>query len=179
MSKIKVNKPDSAKRQINLASKLLFNEEDPIGIHTIAMAGFPIVRDLAKDIPDHQLEDSFSKIIKPGMEGEFWAAINRPSNFFKHAEKDPYEILSDVEETLNDSILFLASMWYQELGYELTPEMKALISWVSVLHPSFIRDEGSLKELVNRPEIASIRNEQRSEQLKVGKMVLDLAREPT
>ena len=105
MAEIKVNKADAARRQINMAIRLLFDNEDPIPIHTIAMAGFRIVRDLAADIPGHRIEDLLAKTIKPGMEAQFWKAVNRPANFLKHADKDPNDILDDVQEELNDVTL--------------------------------------------------------------------------
>ena len=48
MANIKVNKPEAAIRQIDAAIWMLFSGEDPVAIHTLAMAGFRVRRDLAK-----------------------------------------------------------------------------------------------------------------------------------
>ncbi len=174
MSTIVVNKPEAARRQINMAINLLFDDEDPIPIHTLAMAGFRIVRDLIQKVPSHQTEDSLTLLIKPGMEREFWKVIHRPSNFFKHADLDPYEVLRDVKDEMNDIILLWASIYYQELGNELSPEMRA---WVSVLHPNLMRDDSTLKNLANRPEMSLFKKGTRSEKLEMGKIILELTRQ--
>ena len=46
MTEIRVSKIEAAERQIELSMRLLFQNEDPIGIHTLAAAGFRILRDL-------------------------------------------------------------------------------------------------------------------------------------
>ena len=48
MKELKVDKIGAAKSQIELAIRLLFQNEDPTGIHTLASAGFRILRDIGK-----------------------------------------------------------------------------------------------------------------------------------
>jgi len=48
MTELKVSKIEAARRQIELSIRLLFHNEDPIGIHSLASAGFRILRDLGK-----------------------------------------------------------------------------------------------------------------------------------
>ena len=48
MTEIRVSKIEAAKRQIELSIRLLFQNEDPIGILTLAAAGFRILRDLGE-----------------------------------------------------------------------------------------------------------------------------------
>jgi len=47
MTEMRVTKIEAARRQIDAAIRLLFSEEDPVVIHTIASAGFRILRDIA------------------------------------------------------------------------------------------------------------------------------------
>ena len=35
-----LNKPEAARRQIDAAIRMLFSGEDPVAVHTLAMAGF-------------------------------------------------------------------------------------------------------------------------------------------
>jgi hypothetical protein len=136
VAKVIVNKVDAARRQIDLAIRLHFHNEDIVSIHTLASAGFRILRDTAEAKKARFHEDFVQTVIKPGMERQFWTAINRPANFFKHAEIDPDEILENVEETVNDSLLVLCCFWYVSLGYELTPEMEALLRWSMIFYPT-------------------------------------------
>jgi len=176
MGEIRVNKPEAARRQIDLAIRLLFDNEDPIPIHTLAMAGFRILRDLAKDQPKSYMEQSLKKILIPGKEGEFWKAMHRPANFFKHAESDPDDILENVQEEINDATLFLSSMWYQDLGYKQTPEMAALMTWFHVLHPHLVLESALIKPMLGRNEFEGFRKESRIEQLQTGKWMIEMAR---
>jgi hypothetical protein len=47
MAKIRINKIEAAQRQLDAAIRRLFANEDPVAIHTLAMAAFRILRDLA------------------------------------------------------------------------------------------------------------------------------------
>ena len=84
---IKINKIEAAQRQIDTAIRLLFNNDDPIAIHTLIMAGFRILRDLASK-KNGNMHNLVQNIIKPGMEAKFWGSMHKFSNFLKHAERD-------------------------------------------------------------------------------------------
>ena len=122
------------------------------------------------------MDSTVKSIIKPGMEGEFWKAMHRPANFFKHADYDADDILDGVQEEFNDGTLFLASLWYQDLGYQLTPEMRALVTWFTVLNPHLVNEDAPTKPLLQRAELEEFRNQTRSEKLETGKFLLRLAR---
>ena len=111
MTTIKVNKIEAARRQIDTAIRLLFGNEDPVAIHTLTMAGFRILRDLS-----NKRNSNMNKIaqlfIKPGMEGKFWGTLQSFANFLKHADEDPDSIIDNIQEEVNDAILFLATLYY-------------------------------------------------------------------
>ncbi len=150
MAKIRVNKIDAARRQIGAAIRLLFDNDDPVAIHTLQAAGFRILRDLSDKSEKASVWASFKAVIRPGMEKEAWAAWSKPANFFKHADRDADEILDNVDESINEAMLFMASLLYQDLGYELTPEMKILMAWMLATHPQFMLDSAPLKGLVEK-----------------------------
>jgi hypothetical protein len=172
-----VNKIDAARKQIELSIRLLFQNEDPIGIHALSAAGFRIFRDLISIKPDNQINQYFKTIIKPGMEGKFWKLFNRTANFLKHAEKDPHATLENVPEEINDGLIILACFYYKELGYEWTPEMVAFIMWYMVLHPEFaeLMTNDQIIHDVIAEEQNTIRAISRSEQLNFGKFLFDIA----
>ena len=172
----KINKIEAARRQIDTAIRLLFDNEDPTAIHTLSMAGFRILRDLAKK-QNSNISKSVQSMIKPGMEGKFWGSIQSFANYFKHAEKDPDAIINNIPEEVNDPILFLASLYYKDLGYQFTPEMLALIGWYSAIHPDLIQKYApdNFQAQVNAVR-GFVVEKDRQQQLAEGKEVLNIAR---
>lgn len=173
MAELRVNKPEAARRQIEAAIRLLFANEDPLAVHTLTMAGFHIVRDLAHGGEQGELQRILQGMIKPEMQKEVWRQINRAANFLKHADQDPSDILEGVQEEINDSMLFMACIYYQDLGYQLTPTMAALVSWFSVMHPEVILDAAPLKKIIPKELTGSLRSSSRAEQLETGRFVLE------
>ncbi|MCI0565021.1 MAG: hypothetical protein MN733_41680 [Nitrososphaera sp.] len=177
MTVIKLNKPEAARRQINAAIRMLFSCEDPVAIHTLAMAGFRILRDLASLHDDSYMENVIGLMIKPDQKADFWGAMNSFSNFLKHADKDPDGIHDGVEEQINDVTLLVACLYYKDLGHQFTPEMFALVGWFTSLHPHFLVDNANPRfraavELAGK----SIKDLDRREQLIFGKQLIALAR---
>ena len=176
MTTIKVNKIEAARRQIDTAIRLLFGNEDPVAIHTLTMAGFRILRDLS-----NKRNSNMNKIaqlfIKPGMEGKFWGTLQSFANFLKHADEDPDSIIDNIQEEVNDAILFLATLYYQDLGHQFTPEMLALNAWFSVIHSDFIfKDASNNIEKQLDAVMGYLIGKPRNEQLAQGKEVLNIAR---
>jgi hypothetical protein len=141
------------------------------------MAGFRILRDLTASRDDSDMHKMVQTIIKPGMEGKFWGAMNSFSNFLKHAETDSDDIYDNVQEEVNDVTLAIAAMYYQDLGHQFTPEMSTIVSWYSSIHPEFVSDDApeSFKQLLSNLNKTLI-GKSRIEQLAIGKDVLELAR---
>lgn len=176
MATIKVNKIEAARRQIDAAIRLLFDNEDPIAIHTLTMAGFRILRDIAEK-QNSNISKVAQSFIRPGMEGKFWGSMQTFANFLKHANTDPDGIIDNIQEEVNDSILLLASLYYKDLGYQFTPEMLALTGWYSAIHPDFIRDDAP-KNIKTQLEAVqgTLTGKFRQEKLVEGKEALSIAR---
>lgn len=178
MTKIKVNKPEAARRQVDTAIWMLFSAEDPVAIHTLAMAGLRILRDLASKRDASNMKKVINSMIEPGKEAAFWGAMNSFSNFLKHADRDPNGIHDGVDEEVNDVTLFVASLYYQDLGHQLTPEMLALVGWFTALHPEFLIGNAHPSfRAATEAAGHSIRTLPRREQLAFGlELLLPLAR---
>lgn len=178
MTEIKVGKIEVARRQIELSIRLLFQNEDPIGVHTLTAAGFRILHDLGRLKPNSQINEYLKKIIKPGMEGKFWQRFNRAANFFKHAERDPADILENVQEEANDVLILFACFYYKDIGYQWTLQMVAFVTWYMVLHPEIIKlliDDPTTNDLVADEEFSALRQKPRPEQLSFGRILIERA----
>lgn len=139
MATIRVNKAEAARRQINTAIRLLFDSGDPVSIHTLAAAGARIVRDLCEKRGDAKRLQQLKDHIVPGKEKQFWGAMNRAANFFKHADEDADETFEGIDERANDLLLFFAIAWYVDLGHSPTREMGALIAFIAANYPGLVK----------------------------------------
>ena len=171
MSEIKIKKIQAAQRHINAGIWMLFRKDDPMVIHTVAMAGFRVLRDLTKK---KGLKDITDSLIRPGKGREFWRLFGSFANFCKHADRDPYDLSRGVREEVNDSLLLIAATYYQNLGYEWTKEMQVLWSWYCVLHPDILSDSGDMVAVkaVLVSASRSTRSLRRTDELAVGLQML-------
>jgi hypothetical protein len=177
MPKIRISKIEAARRQIDVAIRMLFAQEDAIAIHSLSMAAFRILRDLSASDDDNYMNQVTKGLIKEGREREFWSLLQKPANFLKHADRDPHSILDDFDEEANDAVLFLASVYYQSIGELLTPEMTTLIEWFLALHPDFLKDDADLsfRGLIYQAS-RTLTDMSRKEQLAKGQEILELIR---
>ena len=177
MTEIRVDKVGAAARQIELSIRLLFQNEDPIGIHTLAAAGFRILRDLGK-AKNSKISQYFGTIIKPEMKGKFWEVFSRAANFFKHADSDPYAVLEGVQEEVNDVFILLACFLYRDIESHWTPQMLAFVAWYIVIHPEildYLQDDPVMRQVVESEEMHTVRGKSRDEQLREGTIVIERA----
>jgi hypothetical protein len=142
MAKIRVNKMDVARRQLDAAIRMTFHGEDPVAIHSIADAAHKIVRNVCEsrhDIPSYR---RINDLVKPGRTKEFWAAVNRSGNFFRHADRDATAV-HEMDEEETDFAILHAARWYHDLGFSLTPEMKVFMWWLAMCHPELLTPDAS------------------------------------
>ncbi len=138
MNDLPITKLEAARRLIDVGIKLLFSDEDPLAIHTLAAGAFRVVRDLANKTSGHILNTRLKDVIAPGKEREFWKAFNTTYNFLKHAESDSEDTLDGFDGEANDHILFIDCQYYAGLGQSFTPEMNVLSAWYMAMYPEMI-----------------------------------------
>ena len=113
--KISLSKTEAARRQIDAAIRLFFADEDVVPIHTILMAAFRILRDLAKRSGDSYMERVIEQYLVPEGRAKFWSVLHGFSNFLKHADRDPDFVHDGVDESINEPIVFIAILYYLDL----------------------------------------------------------------
>ncbi len=178
MAEIRVNKIEAAQRQIDVAIRLLFTNEDPVAIHTLVSAAFRILRDVANKRGSVQEHELLKQMVIPGKEKEFWGLISEAANFFKHGARDTEKVLEGIKEEVNDYMLSLACQYYKKLGHKPTPEMNAFVCWSLALYPKLyvILEENNvfIKSHLNLAEASQLQSKDRQVQLELGKVMLEL-----
>jgi len=141
MSKIKINKMDAARRQIDAAIRMTFADEDPVAIHSVISAGNRIVRDLCAKRGDIKSYLRFTDWIRDGCEKQFWQAFNASANFIKHADEDESDAILDLDDEASDFLIVFASKWYRDLGNPASREMNTFVMWWAAQHDGMVNPE--------------------------------------
>jgi hypothetical protein len=138
--KIKVSKLDAVRRQLDCAIRLWINDDDSVSIHTLAFAAFEIVNDLntKKGNKDSTLLGVTEVLAKPGHVADVMQYMKKPMLFFKHANRDPHEIL-EFAPAVNEYVVLFAVNGLQQLGEQVTDIQHAFIVWMLLHHPNLIK----------------------------------------
>ena len=145
MAKIEISKIKGAQRQIDAAVRMLLDNEDPVAIHTLAHAALSVLRDLAEHAGIHSVWDKLEETIKPEMKKRFNREYRKLANFLKHADNDPEDSISNVDESINLLTLFICCQLYEDLGAQKTSEMMVLVTMFLALNPDAFEDKVPLK----------------------------------
>jgi hypothetical protein len=171
MTTIRINKLDAARRQIETAIELHFENRDQVSVHTLACAGGRIVRDMCEQ-KKTPMWTTFKQWVRPGKDGEYLALLNRAANFFKHADRDPEEILDHVKEEFNDFTIFLAVLHYVDLGNAATKPMIAFLCWFNVMYPDLIIGGTPVKATLQKIHLSSVKDASRAANSMLGLSLL-------
>lgn len=88
---MKLTKFDVAERQLLQSIRLLFRDEDPVSIHTLSESALQVLRDIGSEFgTTSRLRDN--DLIRPDKKKEWYRALAKSRNFFKHADKDKTSI---------------------------------------------------------------------------------------
>jgi hypothetical protein len=68
VSKLRTNKIEAARRQLDAAIRLFFTPEDPFAVHSVMSAAERILRDLAEQSGNSSIHETIKLYIRPGME---------------------------------------------------------------------------------------------------------------
>ncbi|MBI2070045.1 MAG: hypothetical protein HYT79_05525 [Elusimicrobia bacterium] len=100
-----LTKLDVAKRQLETAVTLYFNDADPVSIHTLTCASHEVLVTLNKEAGNSPTIMSDS-LINEQYKEEFRGWLKEARNFFKHADRDPKGIFTFYPD-INDYFLLV------------------------------------------------------------------------
>jgi hypothetical protein len=126
-----ISKLEAAERQLNCAIKLYFAEEDLLAVHTLSRAAFRILHDLYPNRRD----DNFEKDLEAEITWLGWRKFNRATNFLKHADDDPEDILDGPSEAETQMGIGFALILHCRIAGRYTPETAAFDMWMKSLNP--------------------------------------------
>ena len=166
---IRISKIEAAKRQLDMAIRLLFNDCDPVAVHTLVGAASVIISDLVdKQHPDKSW-DRFAQEANKITASEYFQIMRKPQNFLKHARNDA-EATLDFDPVDTESVAFWAVMNLGNFGL-LSIEAQVLQLWwlachAPILDPNVEPDNRVLEVF------GDLRDKPRAQRLSAAKRVL-------
>lgn len=128
-----VTKLDAAKRQLETAIEMYFNNADSLSVHTLAYASFKILFDLYPSFRSDGYSSKVDELIQQPQLG--WSRFNRTANFLKHADRDPSAELEHHDAEHVEGTIGLAVCLYRRITGDFTPIMRGFDCWTEALHP--------------------------------------------
>jgi hypothetical protein len=153
----RVTKIDAVRRQLRTAIRMFFEDKDTVSAYTLAAAVEGILGGLLKQKGErHPLRDS--DLIRPERKDEFLDILNRPRNFFKHASRDPNEVLEFNAVILTHALLE-CSILYELYSGRALREGWVFFVWFGIHNPDVVK-ASPLKDALaalkkQAPDIAS------------------------
>jgi len=142
-----ITKTIAAQRQLEAAIELFFSGRDPIAVATLAYNALEITATLARR---RNLLDwtSFEEVGRQHSvtPTEVRKIFHAPRNFFKHADRDPDEVLHDWSDDDSSHLLALTVLQFGEIA-ERSLEMWSALIWYYATHPNIQPPPGNLAEL--------------------------------
>ena len=148
-----VTKIQAAERQLRVAIQLFFERADLVAVSTLTSAAGQVLRDLGRHrgIPS-PIRDS--DLIRDERRAEFIQILNRAPNFFKHADRDPEEILDFHPDAIPFEI-FEAVIMFWQLEHRWPAEMGVFWTWTTMKYPQLVKP-GAMAEAASRATDAGI-----------------------
>ncbi|MRR16119.1 MAG: hypothetical protein EG826_06655 [Deltaproteobacteria bacterium] len=157
MYEIIVDKLDAARRQLESAIEMFFEDGDVVSLHTLISAAHGVVYDLASK---HGIEGSIkdSPLVSAENKAAFIQAIHLPQNFFKHAKTDSGNKLV-FRYQVSPFYLFDALRLYVLLAGAATETMRVFLVWFQLRYPDLFcypaaeEDLREIRQDITDPEI--------------------------
>ena len=136
-----ISKLDAARRQLESAVRLFFVYGDPVAIHSLTAAARTLLGDLTRaEGREAGLDAIFKQQVRPEKLGEVRGLIVQAQNFFKHADRNPDEVL-DFNPTTTEILLWDGCVLYEGLTLHKDPLLGVFQAWFALSHPHLLLPE--------------------------------------
>lgn len=132
--KSQITKFEAAQRQLVTAIRLFFEDADSVSVYTLAHAAWEVLDALCKNRNKIRFRHQISGAHKTS-ESEIKKITNYGRNFFKHADRDPNDVLEDFSDYQSDHVLIAATMDFGMLSDTKPLELLVFQFWYFAVHP--------------------------------------------
>ena len=148
----KIDKIRVAESQLRVAIRLFFEDGDDVAVHTLARAAHEILDQLCahKGLERGVVQEGLKNYIKPEHHKTVIDAVNKAKNFFKHADKDPSEILT-WDPSASEYFIWDATALHRRLtGGIGRDEIPTFSLWFRIQHPELWVGSAPIEEFLPR-----------------------------
>lgn len=159
VSAIQVGKLDAARRQLQTAIELWFNDKEPVSTHTLAYCAYEIIHVVSKKRnPSRRALLFDTPLVDEKHRVEFAREVKKDANFFKHADRDN-EMVLEFHPALTEMYLIFASIGLEVCGEQKHPTEEAFVWWLYLHRPEIFSHAGEkyLRETVSLKAIDHVR----------------------
>ena len=168
----KLTKIDAARSQLATAINLFFDDVDPISVHSLACASAEILETICRKNGKQTFFAHMRESNPKFTSKKIRETLNKCKNWFKHADKDHGDVLTDFSDVLNDYAIFMASHDYGSIENWKPIEIQVFQLWFSTVYKKHMDPRlGIVQQL-----FPDMDKKNRREQKLLGKNVLDWAR---
>lgn len=130
-----ISKRDAGLRQLETAIRLFFSDADPVSVHTLAAAASTVFHDLCIQNDIEPFFEHIRATLQSDSPKELRAMINEFQNFFKHADRDPFQLLQEFDDEANDHMLYIAIEDAHRLLGGLPVTAQVFQAWFCACYP--------------------------------------------
>ena len=128
---VHIDKFEAIRAQLDAAIELYFVSDNFVATHTLVAAAYNALRDIAKrDGSEHPfLKAGFLETMSEFEKQQLIKFLNKPENFFKHANRDPDDTLLFYPE-LTEILLMDACAYFKNSEKQKPKNYKIFKAWV-------------------------------------------------
>jgi hypothetical protein len=173
---VEITKLEAAIRQIDAAVTLVFDSGDQVVIHTLAAAAANIFSDV---LESRNVSQSWREKVRSEhalSNAQYRDVVHKAWNFFKHADRNPEDVL-EFDERESEYLIFFATLECGELN-KLSVQMQTFQLWFLASNAIDFGEGAEIQKMarLSFPNMGSL---SRSDQLHLGrKMLAEQIKEP-
>jgi len=135
MQAIKIEELEAARRITDLAIKLHFSQGDPVGVHTLTVTAYRILRrhGQEKNLPD--IVPEYLDLIHQTNRHLFWTSLSCLDPVSLKTPNSSQSPFWELAIEITDLLLFICCALYRMLDNQHTHEMRIFIIWYKAISP--------------------------------------------
>jgi hypothetical protein len=167
-----LTKIEAAQRQLSVAIRMLFTDQDPVAVHTLAGAASIVFTDLVEHFAPDKSWDRMAQEDNNLSASEYFKIIRQPQNFLKHARDDHTDVFNfDASDT--EALIMMAVMNASEIAPMSTEAQVFQLWFLAARYPLECATESPFREAIGL--FGDLRTTARGQRLRLGQRALERA----